>query len=124
MCDQNIDECAAINLPCLNGGNCSDCVPSIGDPAAQPVGGDHPCHLGYMCSCAHGYFGDNCETEVDFCMSSPCRNNGSCHDVVGGPGYSCVCLQGYTGQDCEEDLDECSVGAGPCQNGGICNVSL
>ena len=42
--------------------------------------------------------------------------------MVGGPGYSCVCPAGYTGQDCEEDLDECSVGAGPCLNGGTCEV--
>ena len=78
------------------------------------------CIHGYICNCPEGFFGDNCETEVDYCVSSPCENGGVCHDVVGGPGYSCICPSGFTGENCDVDIDECE--ATPCQNGGNCTV--
>ena len=80
------------------------------------------CIHGYICNCPEGFFGDNCETEVDYCDPSPCENGGVCHDVVGGPGYSCICPSGFTGENCDVDIDECE--AMPCQNGGNCTVSF
>ena len=32
----------------------------------------------YTCACEAGYFGLNCETDVNECNSHPCQNGGSC----------------------------------------------
>ena len=32
----------------------------------------------FQCVCPHGYFGDRCEANIDFCSTNPCVN-GSCH---------------------------------------------
>ena len=37
----------------------------------------------YTCDCPDGYFGVNCETDVDECNSHPCQNGGSC--IVSSP---------------------------------------
>lgn len=122
ICDTNIDECSADTSPCLNGGSCTDCMPPPSGPVVmQPVDTiGQSCHLGYICACPADFFGENCEVDVDFCVSSPCENNGSCVDVVGGPGYNCECPAGYTSVNCEQDFDECV--SMPCRNGGTCNV--
>ena len=109
--------------PCQNGATCTDCVRSgpgiITDPGNTV---QRPCVLGYFCDCAEGYFGDNCETEVDYCTPSPCANGSTCHDIVGGPGYFCECVAGFTGETCDIEIDECELN--PCQNGGNCTVCL
>ena len=33
---------------------------------------------GYTCSCVAGYFGNDCETDIDECASNPCTNGASC----------------------------------------------
>ena len=119
-CGTNIDECAIPPTPCQNGGTCTDCTPTA--VSVQPVDSDpSTCPRGYTCDCVPGFFGDDCEVDVDYCMSAPCQNNGTCHDIMGGPGYSCTCPRGYTGVNCEADIDECAEGA--CQNGATCTVS-
>ena len=69
--------------PCQNGGVCSDHV------------------SGFNCSCAQGYSGIRCETNINECASSPCQNGGVCSDLVNG--FNCSCAQGYqlTGNFCE-----------------------
>jgi hypothetical protein len=87
------DNCSA--GPCQNGGVCSDTGTS------------------YSCSCADGYSGDACETNIDDCDPNPCQNGGGCSDGVNS--YSCVCADGFSGDTCETDIDECS--AAKCVNG-------
>ena len=37
--------------------------------------------------------------DIDECLSSPCKNEGTCID--GDDMYTCECLAGYTGDKCE-----------------------
>ncbi|WAR13350.1 FBP1-like protein [Mya arenaria] len=92
----NVDECTS--SPCLHGGTCRDMANR------------------YMCSCAPGYKGDNCETDINECASDPCGNDGTCNDQVAG--YTCTCTSGYTGEHCEIDIDDCE--SVICRNGGTC----
>ena len=55
--------------------------------------------------------------KTDVCTSSPCKNNGVCHDL-GGRNFKCMCKSGYTGSLCEHIIDFCL--SNPCMNGGRC----
>uniref|UniRef100_A0A673CDT6 Versican core protein n=1 Tax=Sphaeramia orbicularis TaxID=375764 RepID=A0A673CDT6_9TELE len=80
-CAQNI---------CLNGGSC------------------YKNGITESCSCAPGYTGVHCETEIDECHSNPCRNGGTCVDGLAT--FTCVCLPSYSGLYCEEDTETCDYG--------------
>jgi surface protein len=69
------------------------------------------------CECRPGWTGEFCEASADVCLSSPCRNGGTCADGVGS--FVCVCAPGFTGSLCETDTDECA--SSPCRNGGTCS---
>ncbi|XP_053372931.1 fibropellin-1-like [Mercenaria mercenaria] len=56
--------------------------------------------------------------EVDPCLSSPCKNNGTCHSNEAL--FTCTCMAGYTGNVCETDIDECA--SSPCLMGGFTGV--
>ncbi|KAF5911264.1 hypothetical protein HPG69_019632 [Diceros bicornis minor] len=58
------------------------------------------------------------QAKCDPCLSSPCQNQGTCHDDPLEV-YRCACPSGYKGRDCEVSLDSCS--STPCGNGGTCH---
>ncbi|KAB5567583.1 hypothetical protein PHYPO_G00234400 [Pangasianodon hypophthalmus] len=83
--------------PCLNNGSCQDLF-------------NH-----YSCDCAPGWQGENCQDDVNECISGPCVH-GTCRNLPGE--YLCQCAQGYRGRNCDEDVDECQVLR--CENTGSC----
>ena len=90
------DDCAG--NPCKNGGICKDGVKS------------------FTCTCAAGYSGVTCETNIDECAPKPCKNGGTCKDGVNS--FTCTCAAGYSGDTCETNIDECA--SSPCKNGASC----
>ena len=50
---------------------------------------------GYECDCAPGFYGADCEIEVDECVSHPCLNGNCSKMPLGSGGYSCKCFEGY-----------------------------
>uniref|UniRef100_A0A8C5B087 Cadherin EGF LAG seven-pass G-type receptor 1a n=1 Tax=Gadus morhua TaxID=8049 RepID=A0A8C5B087_GADMO len=77
----------------------------------------HPIN-GLRCRCPAGFTGDYCETEIDLCYSSPCRNNARCHSREGG--YTCECPEDFTGDHCEVNVNSGRCVPGVCKNGGEC----
>lgn len=37
----------------------------------------------YVCNCNFGYTGQLCDTIIDSCSSSPCKNGGMCKSFIG-----------------------------------------
>ena len=72
---------ACLGGPCRNGGVCRS-------EAGQAV-----------CTCARGYVGARCETNVNDCEPSPCQHGGTCVDEVAT--YACHCPRNFTGKNCE-----------------------
>ncbi|CAH1797721.1 unnamed protein product, partial [Owenia fusiformis] len=75
-------------------------VPPPSDPDCPT---DSPCLYGRCyrraCCCNAHYTGDRCETFIDYCVSNPCQNGGTCNATVGG--FTCTCPKDYTGRWCE-----------------------
>ena len=50
----------------------------------------------YTCNCSDtGFKGDQCETNIDDCESSPCQHGSTCTDLI--KDYQCHCFYGYDG---------------------------
>ncbi|XP_013870854.1 protein jagged-2b [Austrofundulus limnaeus] len=98
MCDKDLNYCGH-HQPCINGGTCMNTEPDK-----------------YHCSCPQGYSGINCEIAEHACVSDPCANGGTCHEVPSG--YECRCPPGWEGSTCANNLDECA--SRPCAQGGTC----
>ncbi|XP_048585834.1 protein jagged-1b isoform X2 [Nematostella vectensis] len=104
-----------------SGRNCS--VPSVdGNNACNPDPCLHgaACNFlsdgGSQCQCLPGYTGAFCETNINECLSSPCKNGATCVDRVDG--FKCVCDAGYQGSLCQVDRDDCA--SSPCENSATC----
>ncbi|WAR12729.1 SNED1-like protein [Mya arenaria] len=78
-----IDECALYGSQCENGATCVD---ALND---------------YSCTCATGWRGDHCDTDVDECSEgTPCSNNATCTNTAGG--FTCQCVAGWEGNICDQ----------------------
>uniref|UniRef100_A0A1I8G0V6 Delta-like protein n=1 Tax=Macrostomum lignano TaxID=282301 RepID=A0A1I8G0V6_9PLAT len=85
---------------CQNGGTCSS-------KDSSPW---------YSCSCAPGFTGQNCETNIDDCQPNPCKNGATCIDGINS--YSCKCYDGFDSTDCSNEIIDCTPNR--CHNHGIC----
>jgi hypothetical protein len=104
-------------LPCCDGLQCQNgtCTDPCASAPCQNGGACAATESGYTCTCAPGFTGTNCETQIDHCASAPCVF-GACNNQVNG--YTCTCDPGYTGTNCDTQIDHCS--PDPCVN-GVCN---
>jgi len=68
--------------PCENGGICKDGVNS------------------FICSCAAGFTGVTCLTNINDCDPNPCKNGGTCTDGVNS--FTCLCADDYIGDTCSK----------------------
>ena len=46
----------------------------------------------YVCTCASGFTGHDCEVNINECESLPCQNGALCVDEDNG--FQCYCLPG------------------------------
>ncbi|KAL4239882.1 Calcium ion binding [Mactra antiquata] len=67
----------------------------------------------FKCSVSRVYDSNQCSRKTDYCMESPCQNNGNCINELGG--YRCICPNGYSGKNCQTNVNECA--NNPCVNG-------
>nr|XP_023668679.1 protein jagged-2-like isoform X1 [Paramormyrops kingsleyae] len=98
LCNKDLNYCGS-HQPCVNGGTCMNTEPDE-----------------YRCACPDGYSGKNCHIAEHACVSNPCANGATCHEV--STGFECQCPPGWSGPTCAKDMDECS--SSPCSNGGTC----
>ncbi|KAL7888223.1 hypothetical protein AOLI_G00031970 [Acnodon oligacanthus] len=70
----------------------------------------------FTCTCEPGFTGTYCHENVNDCVSSPCRNGGTCIDGLNT--FLCFCPDGWEGDLCDLNVNECS--RNPCKNGGRC----
>ena len=57
-------------------------------------------------ACLSGYSGDDCDIDIDECLSSPCLNGATCSDstanaMVPADSFVCACVEGFAGELCE-----------------------
>ncbi|XP_041458442.1 cadherin EGF LAG seven-pass G-type receptor 2-like isoform X3 [Lytechinus variegatus] len=79
----------------------------------------------YKCDCPPGFTGNYCMTEINFCYSNPCMNQGVC--VQKEAGYTCLCEEGFIGTNCEIDIGtgRCAGATDSiCKHGGTCRNFL
>ena len=90
--------------PCTSPPNTASCEEIIGND-------------GFTCTCAAGYTGQFCQSELNGCASTPCVHGGVCTDTGLGT-FTCDCTgTGFDGAQCENNINECLVA--PCLN-GVC----
>ncbi|XP_035661863.1 fibropellin-1-like [Branchiostoma floridae] len=97
-----LDKGECLSDPCQNGATCLDRTDE------------------YICVCAPGWEGTNCDINTDECASGPCENSATCHDWVNY--YTCNCTSGWEGTHCEINTDECA--SSPCLNSAACQDNV
>lgn len=115
----DFQSCAECGLPDFSGqfchisSNCSACNGSN-------VMCVHSANGNFLCMCETGFTGEDCETEIDYCIGVTCSDNGHCQNSMAS--FSCMCNEGYTGILCEVEVDECE--SITCSGHGRCVDSL
>ncbi|KAJ0173398.1 hypothetical protein K1T71_010547 [Dendrolimus kikuchii] len=99
LCDQDLNYCGT-HEPCQHGGTCENTAPDQ-----------------YLCRCAEGFSGADCERVDDPCAPQPCAH-GACSLAAAAGGFVCACERGWGGPLCDLDLDDCA--SAPCRNGALC----
>ena len=51
-----------------------------------------------------GYEDEQCMTEIDECLSNPCRNNATCIDRISE--YYCQCTESFAGLNCKNKINK------------------
>ncbi|XP_056379423.1 protein crumbs homolog 1 isoform X2 [Hyla sarda] len=121
LCESYIPMCKS--QPCMHGAECQDLT---WFNMSQGQVNEQDKSKGYICKCRNGFLGVHCEQDINECESNPCRNGGTCVNLLGG--YICRCptymLEGryYGGPDCTQVLMGCEEHI--CQNGGTCIPSM
>lgn len=90
--------------PCQHGGTCENTAPDQ-----------------YLCRCAEGFSGVDCERVDNPCAPQPCVH-GECSLSASPRGFVCACARGWGGALCDQDVDDCA--SGPCSNGATCRDQL
>ncbi|XP_041969343.1 protein serrate-like [Aricia agestis] len=103
LCDQDLNYCGT-HEPCQHGGTCENTAPDQ-----------------YLCTCAEGFSGADCERVDNPCAPQPCAH-GSCSLAAAPAGFSCACERGWAGARCDVDVDDCA--SAPCRNGATCRDRL
>ncbi|XP_048252578.1 protein jagged-1-like [Haliotis rufescens] len=103
VCDEDVDECAAIyiNNLCQHGGSCTNT------------------RGGFECSCVEGITGRRCENIINQCALKPCLNGGTCDGNQ--TDFHCACSVKWTGETCAETVNFCD--SASC-NRGNCTPEL
>uniref|UniRef100_A0A8C3TG60 Neurogenic locus notch homolog protein 1 n=1 Tax=Chelydra serpentina TaxID=8475 RepID=A0A8C3TG60_CHESE len=72
--------------------------------------------------CNSAHVGDRCQLPNP-CLSSPCKNAGTCHPVIRGNAvdYTCSCRLGFTDRLCLTPEENACLN-NPCRNGGTCDL--
>uniref|UniRef100_A0A8C3V1P8 Neurogenic locus notch homolog protein 1 n=1 Tax=Catharus ustulatus TaxID=91951 RepID=A0A8C3V1P8_CATUS len=72
--------------------------------------------------CSGAYVGERCQLPNP-CLSSPCKNAGTCTALVRGntADYTCACRLGFTDELCLTPRDNVCL-SNPCRNGGTCEL--
>ncbi|XP_046971483.1 protein serrate [Vanessa cardui] len=103
LCDQDLNYCGT-HEPCQHGGTCENTAPDQ-----------------YLCTCAEGFSGVDCERVDNPCAPQPCAH-GTCSLAAAPAGFVCSCERGWTGARCDADVDDCA--SAPCRNGAVCRDRL
>lgn len=90
--------------PCQHGGTCENTAPDQ-----------------YLCRCAEGFSGTDCERVDNPCAPQPCVH-GECSLAASPRGFACACQRGWAGALCDQDVDDCA--SAPCRNGATCRDRL
>ncbi|KAG8013459.1 Protein jagged-2, partial [Nibea albiflora] len=88
---------------------CDECLPYPGCVHGT-------CSEPWLCTCEKNWGGLLCDKAEHACVSNPCANGGTCHEVPSG--FECHCPAGWSGPTCAKDTDECA--SSPCAQGGTC----
>jgi hypothetical protein len=65
----------------------------------------------FNCTCATGYTGVICATQINYCASNPCAHGGACVNHVGF--QTCDCTSGWVGATCQTAYMVCQSGYKP-----------